>query len=54
MATVCSKCAEREPSTVTTVHRSGIVRVPGPPAFTIGSIAMVNPGTSFVPRFGFP
>ena len=40
MATVCSKCADREPSTVTIVHLSGSVRVIGLPTFTIGSIAM--------------
>ena len=44
IATVCSKCAEREPSTVTIVHLSGSVRVAGPPMFTIGSIASVRPG----------
>ena len=48
----CSKCAERLPSAVTTVHLSGIVRVAGTPRLTIGSIAIVSPGTSFVPRFG--
>jgi hypothetical protein len=51
---VCSKCADREPSTVTTVHRSGIVRVDALPALTIGSMASVSPGTSFVPRLGLP
>src|SRR5918999_6507832 len=54
IAIVCSKWAEREPSTVTIVHLSGSVRVAGPPALTIGSIASVSPGTSFTPRFGLP
>ena len=54
IATVCSKCADREPSAVTIVHRSGIVRVLGAPAFTIGSIAIVRPGVSFIRRFGLP
>jgi len=50
IAIVCSKCAERVPSTLTTVHRSGIVRVPGIPTFTIGSIAIVRPGCRRTPR----
>ena len=45
---------ERVPSMLTTVQWSGIVRVPGFPTFTIGSIAIVNPGCSLTPRFGFP
>src|SRR5690348_10830409 len=54
IATVCSKWADREPSAVTIVHRSGIVRVLGAPAFTIGSMAIVRPGVSFISRFGLP
>src|SRR2546428_11020350 len=42
-ARVCSKCAERLRSAVTTVHWSSSVRVSGPPTFTIGSIAMQSP-----------
>src|ERR1051325_5471614 len=45
MATVCSKWAESEPSSVTTVHLSSRVRMSAPPRFTIGSMAMVIPGT---------
>src|SRR5689334_4213054 len=37
IATVCSKCAAREPSAVTTVHPSARVRVAGRPTVTIGS-----------------
>src|SRR6185503_13209129 len=54
MAIVCSKCAEHVPSTVTTVHRSGMVRVPDLPTFTIGSMAIVSPGCSLTPRLGLP
>ena len=53
-ATVCSKCALRFPSTVTTVHLSGSVRVFAEPTFTIGSMASVIPASSFGPRFGLP
>src|SRR3989449_8643362 len=42
-ARVCSKCAERLRSAVTTVHWSSSVRVSGPPTLTIGSIAMPRP-----------
>jgi len=54
MATVCSKCADNDPSTVTIVHLSLSVFVAGPPTFTIGSIASVRPDTSFSRRFGLP
>src|SRR2546425_158854 len=54
MATVCSKWADRDPSSVTTVHLSSSVRMAAPPAFTMGSMASVMPGTSRGPRFGFP
>src|SRR5690242_1309872 len=43
MATVCSKCAEYLPSSVTAVHLSGFTRLPGFPAFTMGSIASTMP-----------
>jgi len=43
IATVCSKCAESDPSAVTTVHLSGSVRVVGSPMVIMGSIAMVMP-----------
>jgi hypothetical protein len=33
---------------------SGIVRVTGEPAFTIGSMAIVSPACSRLPRFGLP
>src|SRR5881296_485002 len=54
IATVCSKWADSDPSSVTTVHLSSRVRISGPPTFTIGSMAMVMPGISRGPRFGFP
>ena len=38
-ATVCSKCAESLPSVVTAVQSSASIFTPGPPRFTIGSIA---------------
>src|SRR5260370_40108562 len=43
IATVCSKCAEYFPSSVTAVQRSGFTRLPAFPAFTIGSIASTIP-----------
>ena len=54
IATVCSKCAESDPSSVTIVQRSASVFVAGPPMFTIGSIAMVSPTDNRSRRFGFP
>src|SRR5207244_1698731 len=42
-ASVCSKCAERALSAVTTVHWSPRVLVSGRPTFTIGSIARQRP-----------
>src|SRR5580693_8109288 len=51
IATVCSKCAEFRPSSVTAVHRSGRTRLPALPAFTIGSIASTIP--SFNRGFSF-
>src|SRR5580658_4694057 len=43
IATVCSKCAEYLPSSVTAVQRSAFTRLPGFPALTIGSIASTIP-----------
>src|SRR5882757_7034381 len=43
IATVCSKCAEYFPSSVTAVQRSALTRLPAFPAFTIGSIASTIP-----------
>src|SRR5438128_1269470 len=43
IATVCSKCAEYFPSSVTAVQRSAFTRLPAFPAFTIGSIASTIP-----------
>jgi glutamate formiminotransferase/formiminotetrahydrofolate cyclodeaminase len=54
IATVCSKWADRAPSAVTTVHLSGSVRISAPPTLTIGSIAIVIPGTRRGPRLGLP
>src|SRR5689334_342445 len=54
IATVCSKCAAKLPSAVTTVHLSGSVFVAGSPAVIIGSIASVIPSRSRGPRFGEP
>src|SRR5688500_1320804 len=53
-ATVCSKCADREPSCVTIVHLSCSVRVADFPTFTIGSMAIVRPDSNFGPLFGVP
>src|SRR5215203_7124132 len=54
IATVCSKCAAREPSLVTTVQPSSSSTVAGSPTVTIGSMARVRPGTSLGPRPGRP
>ena len=54
MATVCSKCADRLPSAVTTVHLSPRVLVAGLPTVIIGSIASVIPSSSRGPRLGLP
>src|SRR5271156_5155372 len=48
-ATVCSKCAESLPSAVTAVHSSSNTRTPGPPVFTIGSMASTMPSCSLGP-----
>src|SRR5690242_9518871 len=42
-ATVCSKWAESLPSAVTAVQSSSRTRTPGPPEFTIGSMAITMP-----------
>src|SRR5918995_5011570 len=49
-ATVCSKCADNDPSAVVTVHSSSWSSVSGPPRLIIGSMASTSPGTSFGPR----
>src|SRR4029077_2926652 len=46
MSTVCSKWADNEPSCVTTVQPSFNNFTSGPPALTMGSMAMVMPGLS--------
>ena len=46
IATVCSKCAARLPSAVTTVQPSSSRTVSGPPSTTIGSMASAMPGRS--------
>src|SRR5436309_11622516 len=53
-ATVCSKCADSEPSRVATVQPSGRVTTSGPPTFTMGSIASTCPSMSLGPRAGLP
>src|SRR4030095_879725 len=44
MAIVCSKGADKLPSTVTAVQRSSSTRTAAPPMLTIGSIANTIPG----------
>src|SRR5215204_3428101 len=51
-AIVCSKWADRDPSSVTTVQPSGRSLVSQPPALTIGSTATTSPGFSTGPRPG--
>ena len=53
-ATVCSKAAESDPSSVTIDHRSSRRTTPGSPAVIIGSIASVMPSASSGPRPGSP
>src|SRR5215471_5435322 len=43
-ATVCSQCAAREPSAVTTVHSSSSTTVLVVPRVSIGSMASTDPG----------
>jgi len=50
IATVCSKCAASEPSTVEIDQSSSWMKTSGPPAVIIGSIARVMPGLSVGPR----
>src|SRR5688500_2007784 len=54
IATVCSKCADSEPSIVTIVQASCRVRTSAPPTFTIGSMAITSPGSSSSPRPSTP
>src|SRR4051812_20283094 len=51
---VCSKCAERWPSWVTTVQPSSSCRVCRLPRLTMGSTASTSPGTSSGPRPALP
>ena len=53
-ATVCSKCADSDPSSVTIDHRSSRRTTSGPWAVIIGSIASVMPSASRGPRPGSP
>src|SRR5919109_3051425 len=53
-ATVCSKWAEREPSSVEIDQRSSAIQTSGLPALIIGSMASVMPGASSGPRPGSP
>src|SRR5580693_7648291 len=53
-ATVCSKCAESLPSVVTAVQSSARIFTPGPPRFTIGSIARTIPSCNRGPCPGVP
>jgi hypothetical protein len=53
-ATVFSKCADKLPSTVTTVQSSAKISTSYPPAFTIGSIASVIPVFNLTPLPGLP
>src|SRR6476646_5673146 len=54
IAIVCSKWADKLPSTVTAVQRSSITRTAEPPMFTIGSIARTIPGCKRGPCPGRP
>src|SRR5687767_533770 len=54
IATVCSKCAAREPSVVEMVQPSPASQTSGPPTVIIGSIAIVIPSESLGPRPGWP
>src|ERR671911_15427 len=53
-ATVCSKWAEREPSSVEIDQRSSATTTEAVPALIIGSIARVIPGASSGPLPGSP
>ena len=52
IATVCSKWAESESSSVEIDQRSSAIQTSGPPALIIGSIASVMPGWSSGPLPG--
>ena len=54
IATVCSKCADMEPSAVRIVQPSSIITTMSEPAVIIGSIAMVIPSDRRGPRPGSP
>ncbi len=54
IATVCSKCADHDPSADTTVHSSSKTAVSLPPVVSIGSIAKVIPFLRRHPRPGSP
>jgi anti-sigma regulatory factor (Ser/Thr protein kinase) len=51
-ATVCSQCAARDPSVVTTVHSSSRILVRVVPRVSIGSMASTEPAASSGPRPG--
>src|ERR1700730_11473156 len=53
-ATVCSQCAARDPSAVTTVHSSSSTAVFVVPRVSIGSIASTEPGARWAPGRGAP
>ena len=54
IATVCSKCAASEPSSVEIDQWSSWRYTSGEPIVIIGSIAIVIPSESFGPRPGWP
>src|SRR5215831_6532011 len=54
MATVCSKCADQPPSSLTTVQPSSSSRVFGLPSTSSGSMARAMPSASTGPRPGRP
>ena len=47
--TVCSKWAERRPSTATAVHPLSSTRTAAPPSLTIGSMASICPALRIIP-----
>lgn len=49
IATLCSKCADSDPSSVRTVQPSLSMPTSARPAFTMGSMARTIPSRSFVP-----
>ena len=54
IATVCSKCADIEPSCVRIVQPSSITNTSDEPAVIMGSIAIVMPSESRGPRPASP